>query len=666
MRAVLGYALGGALAIGPAQAAAPEPLAATTAPSGCALAWQIQWPDDTAPRLLWLDLWFDAGGRSRSTLRLPAGWDGLTEAGPAASPAASTSESAAGGGTVPVLRLRPVADEPTLRTLDHAPGERVHLRWQLRLPQAVAPDLARPDSTPPQRWLALTGQSVLPMLDEIDDRNPPSACVGLVMTGPSTGEAGGAAGGAAAVVAGGAVGHALSAQMAAPARATPATQPMQWVSSFGAGQGPSAWFRLPSGPAASTTSLRAQVQRALLAGGDLQVQALTVEGQAVTVALPPANQGSTGPPWRFDAAALAQASAQAVAQQRQFWADTSTGAPPLLVLVVPATVGPGAPTAAQPALTWHQAVLLPAPPDLAVPGPGFDALITPALVQYWMRDRFGPVAYVGRGDAAARDWFSPGWANFFTHRTLLRDGQRTLQDQAELLSQGLALGAQRGAPSADTMAARGEWLAMQWHTALRNKGLPGLDAVMRRLLLSPAKSRHEGPLSAPLATHRLVAALRPALGDAPLHDIGRVIERGDALGAAPGALGPCFAVHPGPPLAVQVPAQAIAQPACQGWLGLGAEALTAAHAQPAADPAIAALVTPRAASPQVKGQAHDRGKVSTRAGGRAGKLAKGLRGQAGAQAGGKRGGRHALAAGAKGRAGKGAANKAGAKSAGKR
>ena len=652
-----GHAVHAAQTAQTAQASVPQALAATNVPPGCALAWQIQWPDDTAPRQLWLDLWFDAGGRSRSTLRLPAGWDGLTEAGPATSPAASTSDPAAGAGTVHALRLRPVADEPTLRTLDHAPGERVHLRWQLRLPQAVAPDLARPDSTPPQRWLALTGQSVLPMLDEIDDRNPPSACVGLVMTGPSTGETWGAAGGAA--------GGALSAQMAVPARATPATQPMQWVSSFGAGQGPSAWFRLPSGPAASTTSLRAQVQRALLAGGDLQVQALTVEGQAVTVALPPANQGSTGPPWRFDAAALAQASAQAVAQQRQFWADTSTGAPPLLVLVVPATVGPGAPTAAQPALTWHQAVLLPAPPDLAVPGPGFDALITPALVQYWMRDRFGPVAYVGRGDAAARDWFSPGWANFFTHRTLLRDGQRTLQDQAELLSQGLALGAQRGAPSADTMAARGEWLAMQWHTALRNKGLPGLDAVMRRLLLSPAKSRHEGPLSAPLATHRLVAALRPALGDAPLHDIGRVIARGEALGAVPGALGPCFVVQPGPPLAVQVPAQAMAQPACLGWLGLGAEALSAARAQGAADPTAVALASSRAASQQAKGQAHGRGKVSTRAGGRAGKLAKGHRSQAGAQAGGKRGGRHAMTVGANARAGKAAIGKAGAKSAGK-
>lgn len=651
---LLGVALGCALGMDPAQAAAPEPLAAATAPAGCALAWQLQWPDDTLPRRLWLDLWFDAGGRSRSTLRLPAGWDGLTEAGPAASPAASTADPAAGVGTVRALRLRPVADEPTLRTLDHAPGERVHLRWRLKLPQAVAADLASPDSMPPRRWLALTGQAVLPMLDEVDDRNPPSACVGLVTTGLGTGETWGAAG------------HAPDAPMAAPAPAIPATRPMQWVSSFGAGQGSSAWFRLPSGAAAGSTPLRTQVQRALVAGGDLQVQTLTADGQAVSVALPPATLGATGQPWRFDAAALAQASAQAVAQQRQFWGDKSHGAPPLLVLVAPATAGPGAPTAAQPAMSWHRAVLLPAPPDLAVPSPEFDGLIAHALAQHWMGDRFGPVAYVGQGDAASRDWFSPGWAHFFAHRTLMRSGQRRLQDQAELLSQRLALGMQRGAPSADTMAARGEWLAMQWHTALRNRGLPGLDAVMRRLLLSPAQSRHEGPLSAPLVTHRLVAALRPVLGDAPLLDIGRVIERGEALGAAPGALGPCFAVEPGPPLAVRVPDQAITQTACQGWLGLGAEALTAAQAQRDADPAFAALATPRAASPQAKGRSHDRGKVSTRSGGRAGKLAKGHRGQTGAQAGGKRGSRQALAAGAKGRGGKPAIHKAGVRSAGKK
>ena len=637
-----------------AQASVPQALAATNVPPGCALAWQIQWPDDTAPRQLWLDLWFDAGGRSRSTLRLPAGWDGLTEAGPATSPAASTSDPAAGAGTVHALRLRPVADEPTLRTLDHAPGERVHLRWQIRLPQAVVLDPANRDSTPPLRWLALTGQSVLPMPDEIDDRNPPSACLGLVMTGPSTNQAGRA------------MADAPSAQLPAAASATPATRPMQWVSSFGAGQGPQTWLRLPGGAAAVNTPLRAQVQRALMAGGDLQVHELTTDGQTVSVALPPATLGATGQPWRFDAAALAQASAQAVAQQRQFWGDKSHSAPPLLVLVVPSAAGPGTPNAVQPALAWQQAVLLPASPDLTVPGPGLDALITEALAQYWMRDRFGPVAYVGRGDAAQRDWFSLGLAHFFAHRMLLLSGQRALQDQADALTQGLNLDAQSGSPSAGMQAVRGEWLAMQWHTALRNQGLPGLDTVMKRLLLSPAQSRHEGPQSAPLATHRLVAALRPALGDAPLHDIGRVIARGEALGAVPGALGPCFVVQPGPPLAVQVPAQAMAQPACLGWLGLGAEALSAARAQGAADPTAVALASSRAASQQAKGQAHGHGKVSTRAGGRAGKLAKGHRSQAGAQAGGKRGGRHAMTVGANARAGKAAIGKAGAKSAGKK
>jgi len=88
--------------------------------------------------------------------------------------------------------------------------------------------------------------------------------------------------------------------------------------------------------------------------------------------------------------------------------------------------------------------------------------------------------------------------------------------------------------------AGGEWLALQWQAALRAHGQPGLDAVMRRLLVPAATARHEGLLSAPLATHRLVAALRPALGDAPLRDITRHIDQGAPFSFDPGALGPCF------------------------------------------------------------------------------------------------------------------------------
>ena len=63
---------------------------------------------------------------------------------------------------------------------------------------------------------------------------------------------------------------------------------------------------------------------------------------------------------------------------------------------------------------------------------------------------------------------------------------------------------------------------------------------MRRLLVAPALARHEGPISAPLATHRLVAALRPVLGDVPLRDITRQADRGEAPAFGPAALGPCF------------------------------------------------------------------------------------------------------------------------------
>ena len=204
---------------------------------------------------------------------------------------------------------------------------------------------------------------------------------------------------------------------------------------------------------------------------------------------------------------------------------------------------------------------------------------------------------------------------------------------------------------------RGEWLALQWHNALRAAGQPGLDTVLQRLLLAPALARHEGPISAPLATHRLVAALRPVLGDAPLRDIQRQAERAEPATLGPTSLGPCFTGAAGlttghgvttsgaaaSVMQYQPVPQALQQADCQGWLGLGPQALVAhgssrlRSAAHAVDPDTAAA--PRRASKAVglkkgKGLHGGSGKAGARAAGnRAGisqaKAGKGHAGKAG-------------------------------------
>jgi hypothetical protein len=508
----------------PADAAAPAAAAVSAVPAdnltpaepaACSLLWQIKVQLGAGPRSLLVDMVFDAGPRTRTRLRLPDGWAGVEEI------SVDTPASMAIGGAAlsPLLpRLQAVADAPTLRTVNHAAGERVQLRWRLTPPA----DLAQGGSVQlADTWFALAGQGVLPVPEEIDERHPPSACIGF---------------------------YGLTSR---PDDAAP----VRWASSHGLAEGPTALFRVASGP----SSLHSRVQQALYAGGALQTQtqsqtptqtaSRSPEGGAMTLARP------ASVAWRFSLDALGQAAAQALAAQRQFWGDASPASPLLVLLLPNASAGVGRGSA------WHQALALQGPADLALPGSAADALLTEALVRSWVPDRFGPLRYAGRSDAVDRAWFSEGWADFYTHRLLLRDGHWTPDDYAAALNRkierfldasahakapardaGSSAAPERpGAPPAAEMAgARGEWLALQWHAALRAAGQPGLDATMRRLLLAPALARHEGPISAPLATHRLVAALRPVLGDLPLRDITRQADQGEAPVFGPDSLGPCF------------------------------------------------------------------------------------------------------------------------------
>ena len=511
----------------PAASAAPTDNPAPADTPACNLLWQIQVQLGTAPRSLLVDMAFDAGPRTRTNLRLPGGWAGVIE-------------TTAAAPTAPLPRLQAVVDMPTLRTVSHAAGERVQLRWRLTPPA----DAAQGGSVQlADTWFALVGQGVLPVPDELDERHPPTACVAFYGLTPRADD----------------------------------LAPVRWASSHGLAEGPTALFRVAPGAA----SLRSRVQQALYAGGALQTQTQSQSQsqsqsksqsqsqshtQTQTQTQPPTQAHSpdagslmlarpAGVAWRFSLDALGQAAGQALATQRQFWGDTGA-AGPLLVLLLP-----NAPTGAGRGSAWHQALALQGPADLAVPGSAADALLTEALVRSWVPDRFGPLVHTGRGDAANRAWFSEGWAEFYTHRLLLRDGRWTPADYAAALNRKIerfldasarakppardaapALANDRPGvlPAAEMAGARGEWLALQWHAALRAAGQPGLDATMRRLLVAPALARHEGLISAPLATHRLVAALRPALGDRPLRDITRQADRGEAPAFGPATLGPCF------------------------------------------------------------------------------------------------------------------------------
>lgn len=471
---------------GAAWAAAPVP--AST--EDCALLWQVAVRLDTRPRQLQISLRFNPGTRQTTTLRLPAGWGALQDALAPGAPALAD-----GAGT------RPVAGAPALRNLAHPPGDPVQWTWQLT--PAAADGLIGTVQLA-DRWLAFSGAGLLPVPDDLDERNPPVACVQV--------------------------------------SGLPAAS--RWASSHGLADGTQVLWRIPPGPA----PLAVRVQQALYVGGALQSATRGPTGGQVTAVMP-AEAG-----WRFDADALAQGGAEALAAQRRQWGDVQA-MPRWLLLLLPPPAGSGT-ADAMGGTAWHQSLALQAPADLAVPGPMFDTLVAQALARAWLNDRFGPLAHAGRGDDALRAWYSEGWADYLAHRSLLRDGRWTAADYANELNRKIAQylslpelqlpnaqiasAAARNPAVAALPAARGEWLALHWHASLRAAGQPGLEALMRRLLVPMGQARREGPISGPLATHRLVAALRAMLDDQPLRDIQQRIEQGEPWSFGSDALGPCF------------------------------------------------------------------------------------------------------------------------------
>lgn len=499
----------------------------------CATLWQVTPTLDGAggemPHLR-VALRFQGGARNQTALHLPGGWAALTEPG--------------------TPRLRPVAGEPAWRSVAHAPGETVQLQWRLQPGAAMlAPG-----------WFAFSGQGVLPLPEGADAADAGPACVQL---------------------------QGLAAGDGANSR---------WASSHGSAEGPSALWRLGAGG----VPLAQRVQQSLYAGGALQVQA----APGLLAVLPQPS------PWPIDAGTLAEAGARALAAQQRQWlpagapvAATATTiatthatqdggtTPPWLLLALPAPAANTTQADASLAGAWHQALALQLPPGWVGDSAALQRLLAPALARAWLADRFGPLAHAGRGDGALRAWFSEGWADFLAHRALLRDGLWSpddfaaamqtraaayLADSARTLpNAALATGSMQSPALAQQQALRGEWLAFSWHQALRRAGQPGLDAALQLQLVPPAQARREGPISAPLATHRVLATLRGVLKDQPMRDLQQHIDQGRPFDLGPDSLGPCFtAAPPSPgtaPLWRPVPG-ALQQADCQGWLGLGARA----------------------------------------------------------------------------------------------
>ena len=526
---VLATALAAALALHPAAAQTATPGLADD--RGCAVLWQVipvLAGSSGEPAHLRVSLRFNGGLRQQTALHLPGGWAGLTEL-------------PLQPGDAP--RLRAQAGEPAWRSVAHAPGETVRLQWRL-LPAGDASQGGSAQLMP--SWFAFSGQGVLPMPEGVDEPGAGPACVAL--------------------------------------QGLPAGS--RWASSHGTAEGTGALFVLPASP----VPLAQRVQQALYAGGALQWQ----RAPGVVAVLPdPA-------PWPAQPEALARAAAHALAAQQHQWPQASTRpAPPwlLLVLPAPATLPPETALAS----AWHQALALQLPPAWAGDDAAVERLLTPALARAWMADRFGPLAHAGRGDAPLRAWFGEGWADFLAHRSLLREGLWSADEYAAALNARIAAYQSepaRALPNAmvtansgtsPTLAAlqalRGEWLALQWHLALRRAGHPGIEAVLRKQLVNADLARREGPISSPLATHRLVATLRSVLHDQPLRDLQLHIDQGQPFEFRPDSLGPCFvpaiaaegttvAATAGPAVGNSMAAYrpvpgALQQADCQGWLGLG-------------------------------------------------------------------------------------------------
>jgi hypothetical protein len=551
--------------------------AADTPAAACDVQWQITPHLDASPRHLAVTLSFDAGNRTRSSVQLPSRWASVDDFGNFVTGLRSTDAQQS---------LDPVQGAAAERTIRHRPGERVVLQYQVTSPLVDADDNQPRSQTDTfrtrlgARWFQAFGQALLVLPNDSNEATPQRLCVDF-NGGPEGG---------------------------------------WWIGSHGAQQGAGASFRL-RGPLSLAVN-------AVYLGGDLQVRERRVDGKPVFTVMPPAGRPSALPaassagtpapqsPPTIDT--VAERAARIIEAERHFWRDP--GADHQLVVLHPNHLSSGS----YGGTAVHQALVMHAPDDLRVPGQRFDFLVMHETLHGWIPDRFGPMAYTGRNDESARYWFSEGFTDYYTHRILLNAGLWTLGDYAEALNRKIDRYRQSSMQRVDNQQlaarffadpavaelayARGELLAQRWNNALRAKGQPGLDPVMRQLLLPAAQAQRQGPMSKPLVTHRLLAALRGKLGESPLHDQTQFIDQGATFDLTDTSLGPCFKLAPGgagEAPRYQAVADGLLQPRCRAWAGIGGDAADPQAAQAVAEdddaPAVATTRTVKVCK-KVKGK----------------------------------------------------------------
>ncbi len=244
---------------------------------------------------------------------------------------------------------------------------------------------------------------------------------------------------------------------------------------------------------------------------------------------------------------FAQRAGQLVAEQQRFWHQPGDGKPsPQWLLVTPNF----SPRGSYGGTLVNRSAVLHVTQDFALDSPSFVKLIAHESLHDWIPGRFGASNFGAKADVSGY-WFSEGFTEFFTHRLLLASGVWSLETYANRLSDRLrhyeaskqkTLTAAAIAPifhselaASEQLYLRGEWLALRWEDALRQKpGAPSLAVLMRGLLLPVNHSEKTQP------GERLLAALRPYLGDQADEEVRRVIGEGEVLKLEDIPGGPCL------------------------------------------------------------------------------------------------------------------------------
>ena len=463
------------------------------APGPCDLAVEVTPRHDSTPRVLEVRLEFPAEGRNETFLRMESGWAGIADFGAALH---------GWRGATAAISIAP-ADGVQRWRIGHPGQDRVAVHYRVRA------SLGQPDENRPQPqeqlyrpqiggdWFQFFGHAVLPALEPWGDDRPARVCITLHQPG----------------------------RPEAPAFGTHHDSRGESVS-------------------AAFDGTPLQLRDAFYAGGG----AWRLNRRAVTGAtLRTAVRGR----FAMSDAEFANAAATLIDAHRRFWdgqAPDAAAVPPWLVLTPNFAPGNAGGTLVRQAAVMH------AGPAFSPAEASFEFLVGHEHLHQWLPGRFGAVLPDPLREVRGY-WFSEGFTNYYTHRLLLAAGLWSLDRYAEEVTDTLRSYWRSPARNAavDDIAprffsdhdagrqlySRGEMLAMRWDRALRERGHPGLDAVLRGLLL-PAGV----PVPAtPLATDRVLDAMEALLGPLPRRDVAAHVDRGRTLQPDEGLAGPCLAVR---------------------------------------------------------------------------------------------------------------------------